>query len=74
LYSHGNACDLGQMMPYLEMLRSTMKINVFSYDYVGYGISKPKARPSEQGCYASILAAYQYLTNVLNFSSSNIIM
>ncbi len=26
LYSHGNATDLGQMMPYLELLRSTLKV------------------------------------------------
>jgi hypothetical protein len=74
LYSHGNACDLGQMLPYLEMLRSNLKVNVFSYDYVGYGISKPPMKPSEQGCYSSILTAIDYLTNTLKFPTHKIIM
>jgi hypothetical protein len=28
LYSHGNATDMGQMMPYLELLRSSLKVCV----------------------------------------------
>ncbi len=29
LYSHGNATDMGQMMPYLELLRSSLKVCLF---------------------------------------------
>lgn len=74
LYSHGNATDLGQMMPYLELLRSSLKINVFSYEYQGYGICTPKVNCSEQRCYASIEAAVDYLMEVKNFTRSKIIV
>jgi len=62
LYSHGNATDLGQSMPYLQLLNTALKVNVFSYDYQGYGISKPKGRPpSEKRVYESIRVAADYL-------------
>jgi len=62
LYSHGNATDIGQLMPYLQLLCNTLKVNVFAYDYQGYGISKPKNRPcSEKRVYESIKAASDYL-------------
>ena len=31
LYSHGNATDMGQMMPYLELLRSSLKVRIFTH-------------------------------------------
>lgn len=46
LFSHGNACDLGTMIDklisihiyylYIELVSYT-KINVFAYEYSGYG-------------------------------------
>lgn len=75
LYSHGNATDLGQMLPYLQLLNTALKINVFSYDYQGYGISKPKGRsPSEKRVYESITVCAEYLLNVKKFPSEKIII
>eukprot|EP01080_Neovahlkampfia_damariscottae_P002878 gene2878-4721_t len=78
LYSHGNATDLGQMMPYLELLSTSLKINVFSYEYQGYGIDKENKKttisPTEKGCYDSIEAAVKYLTETLNFKRNKIIV
>lgn len=74
LHSHGNATDLGQMMPYLELLRSSLKINVFSYEYQGYGISRPKVKCTEQRIYDSIEAAVDYLITVRGHKRSNIII
>jgi hypothetical protein len=65
LYSHGNAEDLGDIRIVLELLRQ-MGFAVFSYDYPGYGISTGK--PSEQGAYQAIDAAYDYLTQQLKIS------
>lgn len=39
LFSHGNAVDLGIMMPFYADLVSLLHINVCSYDYTGYGES-----------------------------------
>lgn len=74
LHSHGNATDLGQMLPYLELLRSSLKINVFSYEYQGYGLSRPKVKCTEQRIYDSIEAAVDYLINVKGHRRSNIIV
>ncbi|KAF0976645.1 hypothetical protein FDP41_004544 [Naegleria fowleri] len=74
LYSHGNATDLGQTMPYLELLRSSLKINVCGYEYQGYGISEPKVSCSEPRVYASIEAAVKYLKTERGFSEDRIIV
>jgi pimeloyl-ACP methyl ester carboxylesterase len=78
LYSHGNATDLGQMFPYLEVLCNSLKINVFSYEYQGYGVEKgskkPSVPPSEKGCCDSIDAAVSYITDILKFPKNKIIV
>jgi len=50
------------------------KINVFGYEYQGYGITKPKVKSSEARCYASIEAAVEYLTSVRKIPTSKIII
>lgn len=40
IYSHGNATDLGLMIPMYIFLCINLKINIVGYDYTGYGISK----------------------------------
>ncbi len=60
LYSHGNAEDIGQLVPLLAEIRD-FGFNVFAYDYRGYGTSTGK--PTEQGAYRDIDAAYRYLVN-----------
>jgi pimeloyl-ACP methyl ester carboxylesterase len=75
LYSHGNATDLGQMLPYLQLLNTALKINVFGYDYQGYGISKPKGRsPSEKRVNESITVCCDYLMTVKKFPAEKIIV
>lgn len=37
--SHGNAVDLGQLLPLYEQLAKLLKVNVLAYDYRGYGKS-----------------------------------
>lgn len=39
LFSHGNAVDLGVMLPFYADLVSLLHITVCSYDYTGYGDS-----------------------------------
>jgi len=74
LYSHANAEDLGSIYPWCKFLCKTLKVNLFAYDYVGYGMAYDDGPPSEENCYADIEAAYDYLRNVLNVPSQNIVL
>mmetsp|Transcript_31829 Transcript_31829/g.46899 ORF Transcript_31829/g.46899 Transcript_31829/m.46899 type:complete len:324 (+) Transcript_31829:276-1247(+) len=74
IYSHANAEDLGSVYPWVKFLCKSLQVNVLAYDYSGYGLSRTDAPPSEENCYADIDAAYQYLTEVRQIKSSNIIL
>lgn len=82
LYSHGNAEDLGMIYDYLRDISRLLKVNIFSYDYTGYGMSiyktilqgSKRVRPSEEHCYADIDAAFRHLTEVERVSPEKIIL
>ena len=59
LFSHGNAVDLGQMSSFYVGLSARLGVNIFSYDYSGYGASGGK--PTEKNIYADIEAAFTAL-------------
>jgi abhydrolase domain-containing protein 17 len=40
LHCHGNAVDLGQLLPFYEQLAKLLGINVIGFDYRGYGKSE----------------------------------
>ncbi len=71
LYSHGNAEDLGDILPRLYQLRD-LGVNVFAYDYQGYGTSQ--GNPSEINAYQDINTAYEYLTQKLKIQPAQIIV
>ncbi|NEP82062.1 MAG: alpha/beta hydrolase [Okeania sp. SIO3B3] len=71
LYSHGNAEDLGEILPRLQDLRD-IGFSVFSYDYQGYGTSQ--GNPSVKNAYQDINAAYEYLTQKLGIPANQIIV
>ncbi|MCA1592266.1 MAG: alpha/beta hydrolase [Acidobacteria bacterium] len=58
LYSHGNAEDVGQLLPILEEIKG-LGFSVLAYDYHGYGTSS--GTPSEENAYRDADAAYDYL-------------
>lgn len=70
LYSHGNAEDLGLIMPALVRLRD-WGFSVFAYDYHGYGTSE--GSPSERRAYLDVDAAYAHLTGTLGLRPGRII-
>jgi len=70
LYSHGNAEDLGLVMPVLARLRE-WGFSVLGYDYHGYGTSE--GRPSEARAYLDGEAAFAYLTADLAVAPARII-
>lgn len=61
LYSHGNAEDLGDVLPTLEALNA-LGLAVLAYDYPGYGTSEGTV--SSAGAVAAIEAAYEHLVRV----------
>lgn len=70
LYSHGNAEDIGQLLPMLEDIKG-MGFSVFAYDYRGYGTSSGTS--SEENAYRDADAAYDYLVNNLGIPAHRII-
>jgi fermentation-respiration switch protein FrsA (DUF1100 family) len=61
LFSHGNSTDIGLMFNFLAQLSIDLGMDVFTYDYSGYGEST--GVPSETDLCADIDAAYHYLVN-----------
>mmetsp|Transcript_33306 Transcript_33306/g.38787 ORF Transcript_33306/g.38787 Transcript_33306/m.38787 type:complete len:339 (+) Transcript_33306:128-1144(+) len=81
LYSHGNAEDLGMIYDMLNHLSKILKVNVFAYDYSGYGMGVDRSDnlvknivPSEDNCYADIEAALEYLITKEMLCPSKIIL
>lgn len=72
LYSHGNAADLGNLYGLFVQLSIQLRVNLFGYDYSGYGQSTGK--PSEQNTYADIEAAYKCLEESYGVEQEDIIL
>lgn len=74
LYSHANAEDLGCIYPWCKYLSRQLRVNIFAYDYTGYGLAMSEGRPNESQCYADIDAAYDYLRMRLEIPASQIVL
>ena len=59
LWFHGNAGNIGHRLSELSLLHQRLGMNLFIFDYQGYG--KSEGRPSEQGTYQDARAALRYL-------------
>lgn len=71
LHSHGNAEDLGDIRPILDMFHDE-GFAVFAYDYRGYGTSEGKA--STKNALRDAEAAYHYLVDTLHVPPDRIIV
>eukprot|EP00170_Pyropia_yezoensis_P006763 contig_27563_g6785 len=60
-------------MTHAAALADTLHVNVFSYEYTGYGLSKPEGPSSEAALYADATAAYVYLTTTLRVPPHRIV-
>jgi len=74
LYSHANAEDLGCIYPWCKYLSKQLKVNIFAYDYTGYGLAKDQGRPNEASCYADIDAAYDFLRVRMQVPANQIVL
>jgi len=73
LISHGNYGNIGYGgRPQFYAWFRDLGVNLFAYDYRGYGESE--GVPSEDGVYADAEAAYHYLTDSLSVPASRIIL
>ena len=63
LFCHGNAGNIGDRI-WIAALLQKMGLNVFLFDYRGYGRSL--GHPSEKGLYGDALAAYDAITTKTN--------
>jgi fermentation-respiration switch protein FrsA (DUF1100 family) len=70
IYFYGNAMCLNDAALFLEQFRR-MGTNVLIPEYIGYGMSS--GSPSEQGCQATALAAYDYLVSTRKVEPKRII-
>uniref|UniRef100_A0A6B2LFS1 Serine aminopeptidase S33 domain-containing protein n=1 Tax=Arcella intermedia TaxID=1963864 RepID=A0A6B2LFS1_9EUKA len=71
IYSHGNACDIGEMYESFLEYSLNWKVNVIGYEYPGYGIAKGSA--SASNIKKDIKYVYQFVSQVLNFPPENIV-
>jgi len=70
LFAHGNAEDVGHG-GYHAHRYAELGLSVLTFDYPGYGLST--GRPSEEGAYAAVDAAYDHLVDSLGYAPSEII-
>ncbi len=70
LFSHGNGGNISHRLEKIRIFND-LDVNVFIFDYRGYGMSK--GSPSENGLYLDAEAAYRYLLNEKNIPPERII-
>lgn len=71
LFSHGNAEDLGYIIRYFREMSLHLQVNVFVYEYTGYGMSTGQS--SEAAVYSDVEAAFNYVRDVIGTHWTQII-
>lgn len=71
IFAHGNAGNIGHRIDKIILLRN-LDLEIFIFDYRGYG--KSEGRPSEEGLYKDIEAAYNYLVKKRKVPERDIIL
>ena len=72
LFSHGNAEDLGHILPVLRAIHAA-GFAVVAYDYRGYGRSAP-ARPGVRHAVADLDAAFRHTTGELGVAPGRVLL
>jgi len=72
LFSHGNRSDIGTMYPILVDMATQLKVDIYAYDYSGYGESE--GRPSESEIYDDIETVIEFMLSKCNLKKENIIL
>jgi fermentation-respiration switch protein FrsA (DUF1100 family) len=72
LYAHGNAEDLGQLVPFLDELRRA-GFAVLAFDYRGYGVSTG-GPPSAAGATSDMESVYRHAVETLRIPPSRLVL
>eukprot|EP00397_Hematodinium_sp_SG-2012_P025010 GEMP01026094.1.p1 GENE.GEMP01026094.1~~GEMP01026094.1.p1 ORF type:complete len:256 (+),score=25.86 GEMP01026094.1:226-993(+) len=72
IFSHGNAEDLGMIIQYFRDVSDMLAVNIFAYEYTGYGMSTGSA--TEANVYADIEAAFKYLRDIVGVPWQDIVV
>ncbi|GAB64489.1 alpha/beta hydrolase, partial [Plasmodium cynomolgi strain B] len=72
LFCHGNGENIYMLYDYFCEASKIWNVNVFLYDYPGYGEST--GTPNEMSMYQSGRAVYDYMVNVLNIKAESIVL
>lgn len=72
LFSHGNAEDLGMIIQYFREVSNILEVNIFAYEYTGYGMST--GEPYEQAIYADVEAAFKYLRDIIGVPWNEVVL
>jgi pimeloyl-ACP methyl ester carboxylesterase len=70
-FSHANATDLGSMRDHFISIADICKVNIFAYDYTGYGLSTGK--PAPRHLIADAEAAFDYMKRTYPASCERVI-
>ncbi len=71
LFCHGNAGNISDRLDSIRIFHR-LALNVLIFDYRGYGNSS--GRPSEQGIYKDVEAAWNYLQNIRRIDPQKIVV
>mmetsp|Transcript_95652 Transcript_95652/g.270706 ORF Transcript_95652/g.270706 Transcript_95652/m.270706 type:complete len:259 (-) Transcript_95652:174-950(-) len=72
LFSHGNAEDLGMIIQYFREVSHILEVNIFAYEYTGYGMST--GEPHEMAIYADVEAAFKYLRDIIGIPWTEVVL
>ena len=71
IWFHGNGGNIGHRVDELAMLHHRLGVNLFIFDYQGYGQSQ--GQPTEQGTYQDARAALEYVSNRTGVDAQKIV-
>jgi len=71
LFCHGNAGNISHRLEKISIFHN-LGLNVFIFDYRGYG--KSKGNPSEEGLYLDAGCAYRYLIEQRKINSKQVVL
>lgn len=72
LYSHGNAVDLGQILPFFKEIAGRLGCNILGYDYSGYGCSS--GQPTVRNTLADVAACLDLLKEKYNTPAEDVVL
>ncbi|CAK0847458.1 unnamed protein product [Prorocentrum cordatum] len=72
LFSHGNAEDLGMIIQYFREVSHILEVNIFAYEYTGYGMST--GEPHEQAPFYETQAAFKYLRDIIGIPWQEVVL